>query len=946
VTNEREREHEARPQAGGRVGRYVLDRVLGFGAMGTVWAATDPELDRPVAIKILHADAARGRSRRALLREAQATARLAHRNVVTIHDVGIADDRLFVAMELVDGPTLRAWLQRPRRWGEIVAVMREAGAGLVAAHDAGIVHRDFKPDNVLIDTRAGGAIGRVVVTDFGLARPFDELAVDDLSDETSADGERPITGALDVTQDGTFHGTAAYAAPEQRGGASDARADQFSFCVTLYEALWGERPFAGETVDDVLASAAAGEVREPPAGRCVPAWLRRVVTRGLAADPRERFPDMRALLAALDPWRRRRAVTWIVGVGVGASVLAIAFASRRPEPRQTYCDRVAEQLDGIWDAESRREIESAFLATREPSAADAWNAVSTRVDAFASAWVAAQTQACSAQADGSVPADVLTLRMTCLERQRGQASAIAEALRVVDREAVLRSSESVAHLDAPEHCVDDEQLSLRARARAHVDPAVQLELDDMLSRAEALSHTAKFDDARAIATTVLERAREAGDRWAEVDARIIVGVARQWRQEALAEQAYHDALSAALAVQHHRGAALAMIGLVELWDASTPGGVVGAEQWAQHCRAAIAAFGGDTGLEIELGVALGNVHLRHGQYDEAEAAYREALELRRGGHDDILLAGAHANLGAIAAARGRYGEALEGFRRSYTLIEGVYGPRHPNVANALVNVGSALAELGDLKAARDEHRRALEIYEENFGPDHPSLAPALRMLAWNGLSRREYSEALPYAERALAIARRESGGGDESTARSLSMVASIELELGRIDDARAKSDEALRIGRAALGEEHPTLAEFEIECGTAATRAGDHEVARAHFDRAIELRLRELGPQDSEIARAWAGIAEMELARGRSKAAIAAATRTYEIVSAPGNDRSTGRPDAAFLLARALMADGQRDRALALAEEARRGLVALGPGWRARGEEIGAWIERSPHREP
>jgi len=220
----------------------------------------------------------------------------------------------------------------------------------------------------------------------------------------------------------------------------------------------------------------------------------------------------------------------------------------------------------------------------------------------------------------------------------------------------------------------------------------------------------------------------------------------------------------------------------------------------------------------------------------------------------------------------------------------------------------------------------------------------LRMLAWNGLTRQDYAGALPYAERALAIARRESGERDESTARSLSMVAAIVLELGRVDEARMQGDQALAIAREALGAEHPSLAEFEIECGIAATRGGAEAAAREHFARAIELRERELGPNDSEIARAWSGIAELELRLGRAKEAIAAATRAYTIVSAPEHDRGVGRADAAFLLARARLAAGDREAARALAQKARHGFASAGPAWRIRGDEIEAWLDRLPEK--
>jgi eukaryotic-like serine/threonine-protein kinase len=929
------------PRPGELLGRYVLRHELGRGAMGTVYAAIDPELDRMVAIKLLHADAARDRSRASFLREAKATAGLTHRNVVTIHDVGVVGDQLFLAMELIEGPTLRQWLQPGRPWREVLAVLCEAGAGLVAAHDVGIVHRDFKPDNVLlaIDPQRSSAFGRVVVTDFGLAHRPLELTTPDVEGIAEAPSG---SLAIDATHDGAFQGTAAYAAPEQhRGGRCDARSDQFSFCVTLYEALWGERPFAGDTADEVLAEITAGRVREPAGGRKVPRRLRRAVLRGLAAAPGERFLDLRALLAAIDPRRRRSPATLLVGSAAVAAALGFAIAGQRPEPvRASYCDRAAERLHGVWDEPVREAIEAAFTATHEPSAADAWLAVSSRLDGFATAWVAAQTEACRAGEDGSVAADVLSQRTTCLERELARAGAVAEALRTADRQAVLRSTESVAHLGSPELCLDDRHLSRRAAARADIDPLIQLEIDAVLTRADALNDTAKYEESERLGRDGLARARAIGDRWAEAEALLVIGVAQQWLQDPGAEQSFHDALNAALRVDHHRVGALAMIGLLELWDPDTDGGITRAEQWERHCSAMISALGGDPAIEIELAVALGNVYLKNGHYDRAEQVYERALALRRSAQDDIRLAGAQANLGAIAAAHGRYRDALDRFRKGQGALVGVYGPRHPNVAGASINVGSALAELGELEAARDEHLHALEVYEENFGPEHASLAPALRMLAWNALARRKYAEALPYAERALAIARRE-GPRSESTARSLSMVSSIIVELGRVDEARAQTDEALSIARAVFGDEHPTLSEFENECGLTATRTGDFVAAREHFDRAIALRERTLGPNDSEIGRAWAGIAELELAQHHRAAAVTAATRAFEITTMPGNERGGAGAEATFLLARALMTDGDRaarTRARELAERVRTEFVATGPGWVGRGDEVAAWL--------
>ena len=318
---------------GSRVGRYVIEDLIGRGAMGAVYAATDPDLHRKVAVKLLRADAlsdrARTQMRSRLLREAQAMARLSHPEVITVYDVGAFGDQLFVAMEYVEGETLRRW-RCGKHWScaEILGVYERAGSGLAAAHEAGLVHRDFKPDNVLV-----GRDGRVRVTDFGLARSVDkrEAAATLAETEIEPGSNRLLTT---LTRTGALLGTPAYMAPEQlRGGAADARSDVFSFCVALYEALYGERPFAGATVALLQSAIEEGRMRSAPVMTLVPAWLRAVLLRGLRAKPEERFASMRALLDALraahGASRRRR------GIGLAAAALVMGLASLAVLARHT-----------------------------------------------------------------------------------------------------------------------------------------------------------------------------------------------------------------------------------------------------------------------------------------------------------------------------------------------------------------------------------------------------------------------------------------------------------------------------------------------------------------------------------------------------------------------------------------------------------------------------------
>jgi eukaryotic-like serine/threonine-protein kinase len=316
---------------GEAIGRYVVQDCIGSGSMGIVYTARDPDLGRKVAVKVLRSDPGAASSQGARLRlqrEAQAMAQLSHPNVVAIYDVGVHGDDVFFAMELIKGGTLTEWLRRsPRSWRDVVAAFRRAGAGLAAAHAVGLIHRDFKPDNVLV-----GDDGRVCVTDFGLARP--------LALPARVSAPTLATGVVDsMTRTGAVVGTPAYMAPEQlEGAAADARADLFSFSVAFYEALYGERPFAASSIPELAAAVARGAIRSAPARTRVPAWLRRIVVRGLRAAPEERPESVAALLAAIDARlarRRRIRIAALAVAGAGAVALVALWpgeSTPRPAP--------------------------------------------------------------------------------------------------------------------------------------------------------------------------------------------------------------------------------------------------------------------------------------------------------------------------------------------------------------------------------------------------------------------------------------------------------------------------------------------------------------------------------------------------------------------------------------------------------------------------------------
>jgi serine/threonine protein kinase len=404
-----------------KCGRFEVRGQLGAGGMGVVFEGWDPDLERKVALKVLPESASEsGKQRKRMVREAQTLAKLSHPNVVQVYEVGMHEDRLFIAMEYVEGETLRSWLRREKRaWKDVLARYVDAGRGLVAAHAEGLVHRDFKPDNVMVTKD-----GEVRVLDFGLAR--EELGDDALSQLGQVKPD-------ELTQTGTMLGTPLYMAPEQfEGKATDARTDQFSFCVALWEGLHSERPFQAETIDALSERVRGGELENPGRGDA-PSWVHRVLLQGLSTKPEDRMADMPALLAALTPRRRS---PWAIGsafVGLGGLGVATGVFLTQPEP-PPLCPDLSAELDGSWDTRTQEQLKRRILDSGRPDADAQWERVRAKLDAWTESYLDAARENCEAtRVAGTQSPETMRVKASCLDARLQEMRAMTDAMLEDDR---------------------------------------------------------------------------------------------------------------------------------------------------------------------------------------------------------------------------------------------------------------------------------------------------------------------------------------------------------------------------------------------------------------------------------------------------------------------------------------------------------------------------------
>ena len=869
---------------GGRLGRYLILRLLGEGGMGMVFAAYDEDLDRRVAIKLLRTDGPAARlDKRVLLAEAKAMARLSHPNVVQIYDVGEFGEQVFVAMELVNGASLRDWLkERPRSVAEIVRAFVEAGRGLQAVHDAGLVHRDFKPQNVLVS-----ADGRVRVLDFGLA--FAQAG----GGRSPGEGDGSASGAAAGPGELLEGGTPAFMAPEQHaGGRIDARTDQFSFCVALYQALYGQRPFAGKG-KELAAAVLAGEVRVPPADARAPAWLRRVVLRGLSRDPAQRWPSMAALTDTLgrDPWRLRLGVLagFAVFVALAAALGAVAYYRARAEEQAArVCDGGAERLSAVWSPERRAAAEAAFRATGVVFAESTWSKVQARLDRFGDAWVAAHRGACEDHRRGELSASLYDRSSACLDAARRDLGALVQVFASADAAAVEKAVRATERLPNVERCVDREALAAAVRPPDSPEVAAVVEaLRDAIApiRADLLiSRTARCAEIPGL----VDRARSLEYVPSVAEAHVAESLCAETQGDyEAAVAALRAAIQAGVASGHDVVVVDALVRVIHVASYRL-GRFAEARIWLELAEAFVARLGGRDALRTGVLRSRGVLLLTMGQPGEALPSFGEAIaQLERGGAPTTELFSVLNNRATAHAQLGDRASAAADLERAVRVSREVLGADHPDVALVMSNLGNSRAANGDIVGAEAILHEALAVKERLVGAVHPDLAPILTNIGALHERRGELAEAQAVFERVLEIRERALGPDHPGIATALANIAEVHNERGTPELARPMLVRALAIQERAERPDHPQVAGVLARLGRSELALGRAAEALLHLERsaaiyaANDLRAEEASYTDFYLARArWATArTDKDRARARELAVRSLAGANREVLS-------------------------------------------------------------------
>lgn len=769
-----------------KIGDFNLLRRIGSGGMGVVYAAWDPALDRIAAVKVLRDTRSKEAAER-LQREAVLLAKLRHPNVVGVYAVGTHEGQIYLAMEYVEGETLRDWVmkwqaQPTRDMAALVEVFEQAAQGLAAAHDAGLVHRDVKPENMMI-----GSDGRLRLMDFGLAR------VDVTSAELTASVQQHCEDPDTSLATSTMFGTPAYMAPEQlMAHPIGAAADQYAFMLCLYEALCGRMPHVGPD-RLALAMRRSTERVEVVAKHAIPRRVRALIQRGLSIEPTDRLPSMHVVAEALGPaFVPRRVRPWHLALGAGLFGGGVVWAGTPTAP-PSVCTDSAASLGEAW-SESRRVEVAGRLGPGAPQ-----NRVLEQLDLYADDWRAAHRDACTAtRVTKSQSEDLLDLRMRCLSQARVKFDAATRALSSLDGGATARLTAAVrlGHDLVPvARCADLE--ALRTTTGPLDDPERRKTADELRQRlAYVVARRVAGQDVAVELTTLLDEGQALGHDplLAEIELEFAEFLAR-WGTD----------LDAA------REHALRALDLAET---------------SRHDIAALQAW-------IFLTFNAGH---RESAPELLQVYARRALAAwERAGAKPLQRAVLDRHVGSAWRSLGDTERAREHLERAVALVEQHGHDDGLELPNALVSLGLVLSDVGESDAAYAAISRALPIYERAYGLDHPALLPALLGLAGSRELSEDVDAAQPYIRRARSIVKRlELEGTPMGTNVAIREVATL-LNSDRAARAVVVAQETVAALEASGLAESTQMADMQSLLGASLYRSGRCDEAIPVLNASVSL---------------------------------------------------------------------------------------------------------------
>ncbi len=883
---------------GAKAGRYMILDQLGRGGMGVVYKAYDPELDRQIALKLLStkkksrtsADQAKER----LLREAQALARLSHPNVVSAYDVGTIGGEVFVAMELLDGKTLKEWIDEDKpNQKNVVEVLVAAGKGIAAAHKAGLIHRDIKAENIIV-----GTDGRVRVLDFGLARVASnkeiEKAGQDLQDWT---GDFLVSGHstdsdigksnLDkpMTMDGVVMGTPGYMAPEQyTGGDLDELSDQYSFCVTLYEALYGQKPHRARTFKQMKEKVTTKAPGPPPQDIKIPLKWKKIIFKGLSLSRLDRFASMNELLAelAIDPHLATK--RW-AGGSLALLLLLGTFigATQWQSMRDKKCQGAEQKLIGVWDRQLKQTIKGAFGKSGRQYAAATFERVENLLDQRASEWLQERAQACEAtRVKGEQSEQLMDLRMMCLDRRLGEIKALTAVFaHQADAQVVDKAVQAVADLPTLEPCRDVKALASGVLLPTDPNTRKQIKaIREQLAMAGALEKSGKYAEGFKVAEECLLAAKKIAYLPLEAEVMYQLGLL----QEQLSK---YDEAEASL----RQAAWLAdYSGLDEVREKAM----------------------------LRLVFVLGYLEYK---LDEAKKTGKLAKAIiGRLGNDERTLAEWNEWIGLSYNIAGEYDLALKHLHEAFRMMKKVLGPEHLRVAGVLISLGFASDDKGDLDQAAKYTAQAIQIREKALGPKHPEVAKAYNNIGIIYYEKGDYDRAMAYYNSALEIRETILGADHSEVGVSLINIGLLFYEKGDYQPAMKNYLRALDNWEKSLGKNHPHLTHILNGMGNVFLRQDKFEQARTHFNRALEILNLAKISDNPQASYSQNGLGWIELHLGNK---ARAATLFEKVIHLCGTDKCTGEEiqplaETQFGLAQILWPNPKkRGRALNLAEKCR-----------------------------